>query len=232
MFAALASFLRGRKKITNMDFMSTLSESPKEGQELIISGGTTENAQNFNITLTIAPVADADAVLHFYVDFAENKIMRSSIVGGIWTETDESPNVLGRGDDFQIQFRLYDDKIHVIINGNVFCDYFTKLSATTIRTIFVAGDVTRVTQCDHMTFEPVQFPKVETDNTDIVFSSFTPSRIKPGHVVVLTGVASDSPDGEFVVMFNENGKRVRQIVHLNVRFDEETVVCNTQDDER
>lgn len=215
-----------------MDFMSTLSEPTASGHELIVSGATSENAQSMNITFTIAPVADADTVLHFYVDFVENKIMRSSIVGGIWTETDESPNVIGRDDDFQIQFRLHDDRIHVIINGNVFCDYHTKLSASTIKAIFVGGDVTRVTQCDHMTFEPFQFPQVETDNTDIVFSSFIPSKVKPGHVVVLTGVASDSPDGEFVIMFNENGKQVRQIVHLNVRFDEQTVVCNTQDDDR
>lgn len=215
-----------------MDFMSTLSEAPAPGHSFVISGRTTEDAKSMTISFTIAPVADSDIVFYFYVDFEDNKIMRSSIVGGAWTESDESPNVFGRGDDFQIQFQLHPERVHVIINDNVFCDYHTKLSVDAIKAIFIAGDVVRVTECDHMKIEPEFFPLVETDNKDIVFSSFIPSKVKPGHVVVLTGVASESSDGEFVIMFNENGKRIRQIVHLNVRFDERSVVANTMDDEQ
>jgi Galactoside-binding lectin len=93
----------------------------------------------------------------------------------------------------------------------------------------VGGDLLAVTQADHRKVFPTVYPVTNDDYNDIIFQGFIPRRIVPGHVVLISGVVGGDSQGEFVIMFNEEGCK-RQLVHFNPRFAEQSVVINTMHD--
>lgn len=222
-----------------LNFISVLSDSPATGHAFIVSGKTTQDAQKFNVSLACGKSGNCDIALMLVCDFNDGKIIRCSLINGSWSdsETEENrtsqvSNPIRRGDNFKIYILVGDGRFHVSINDVPFCTYNFKNTLNQIKAVSVSGDVEKVTQMDHRLIFPMLYPLVNNDTPDIAFSGFIPSKYAPGHVTMVTGVASGNPQGEFVVMFNENG-HVRQLLHLNIRFDQQNVVMNTMngDDE-
>lgn len=220
-----------------MNFLSVLSDSPANGHVFIVSGKTSYSSEKFTVSLTCGKAPTSDVALMISVDFLQNKIQRSACVNGNWTQSEGSENCTGnvanpikRGEQFKIYILVGDDKFNVSIDDDQFCNFAYKLPVNNVKAITVNGDVETVNQADHRKVFPTVYPIVSSDYDDIVFSGFIPKKYSPGHVVVLTGLPSASPEGEFVIMFNEDDCR-RQLIHFNARFDEKTVVVNTMHDD-
>lgn len=222
-----------------LNFMSVLSDVPATGHVFVISGKSAMGAQRFTVSLACGKSSNSDIALMLLVNFSEGKIVRSSLVNGSWSNSEDDENLtsavanpLKAGDDYEIFILLGDDRFHVSIDDKAFCTYAFKTPAKEIRAVAVSGDVETVVQVDHRLVFPLIYPLVNNDTPDIAFSGMIPRKIKPGHVSVFSAIASGNPDGEFVVFFNEND-RIRQLIHFNARFDAKDVVVNTMhgDDE-
>lgn len=215
-----------------MNFQSILSDFPATGHVFIISGKTTSNAEKFSVSLACGK-SNCDIALMLLVNFDENEVTRSSLVNGNWSQAESDENLTSgeknpvkQGSDFTIYILVADTKFHVSIGGKPFCTYDFKVPAKSIRTVSVSGDVSSISQMDHRLVFPLLYPLVNNDTPDIAFTSYIPRKFEPGHVAVISGIASGNSQGEFVVMFNENDC-YRQLIHFNPRFDQKTVVMNT-----
>lgn len=222
-----------------LNFLSVLSDFPSTGHAFIISGKTSYDAQKFCVSLACGKAGNSDIALMLVVNIAEGKIVRSSLINGNWTDgecdenlTSKISNPIKHGEKFTMYILAGDSCFNLSINGVTFCTYKFKLAPKDIRAISLTGDVETVTQMDHRLVFPSLYPLVNNDTPDLVFSGFIPRKYEPGHVVLISGVASGNPQGEFVIMFFENDS-CRQIIHLNPRFDQQSVVINTMhgDDE-
>lgn len=220
-----------------MNFVSVLSDSPALGHAITVSGKATYNAERFSVSLTSGKAPNSDVAMMIAVDFSQNKIQRSACVNGTWSEcegsehcTGDPSNPIKRGESFKIYILVGDDRFNVSIDDEQFCSFAFKFPVKNIKAIVVNGDLEAVTQADQRKVFPVVYPIVSSDFDDIVFSGFIPRKYSPGNVVVLTGVPSANPSGEFVIMFNEDDCR-RQLIHFNVRFDEQSVIINTMHDD-
>lgn len=222
-----------------LNFLSVLSDFPATGHVFIVSGKTTYDAQKFCVSLACGKTGSSDIALMFVVNIAEGKIVRSSLINGNWTEGESDESLaskayspIRRGDKFKIYILVGDNCFNVSVNGAAFCVYKFKLAPKDIRAVSVSGDVESVTQMDHRLVFPTLYPLVNNDTPDVVYSGFIPRKYEPGHVISISGVASGNPQGEFVIMFFENDS-CRQVIHLNPRFDQQSIVVNTMhgDDE-
>lgn len=222
-----------------LNFLSVLSDFPATGHAFIVSGKTSYDAQKFCVSLACGKTGNSDIALMLVVNIAEGKVVRSSLINGNWTDgesdenlTSKAPNLIRRGDKFTIYVLVGDSSFNISINGAAFCTYKFKLAPKDIKAISVSGDVETITQMDHRLVFPSVYPLVNNDTPDVVFSGFIPKKYEPGHVVLISGAASGNPQGEFVIMFFENDSS-RQMIHLNPRFDQQSVVINTMhgDDE-
>lgn len=216
-----------------LNFLSVLSEFPGTGHAFIVSGKTTEDAQKFSVSLANGKAGNSDIALMLFVNFAEGEITRNSLVNGNWSESEIDENLTShekfpvkRDDDFTIYILVAEERFHVSINEKPFCTYNFKAPTKLIRAISVSGDVDSISQVDHRLVFPSVYPEVSNDTPDVVFTSYIPKKYKPGHIAVVSGVATGSSDSEFVIMFNENGSS-RQLIHFNVRFYDQEVVMNT-----
>lgn len=220
------------------NFLSFLSDSPATGHVFIVSGKASFNGQQLTVSLNCGKPGSSDVALLLLVNF-DGKISRTSLVNGAWSEYEDEANLttqvanqIKRGDDFTIYVLVGDNRFHVSIDGESFCTYNFRVAPKEIRAVSVSGDVDSVTQMDHRLVFPSVFPLVVSDTPDLVYSGFVPRKFQPGQVIVISGVASGNPQGEFVVFFCENDTQ-RQLIHLNPRFDQQEVVINTMlgDDE-
>jgi len=216
-----------------LNFLSVLSDFPASGHAFFISGKTSYDAQKFCVSLACGKTGSSDIAMMLVINFAEGKIVRSSLVNGNWTDgecdenlTSKVSNPIRRGDKFKIYILIGDGCFNVSINGEAFCNYKCKIPPKEIRAISVTGDVEAVTQMDHRLVFPTLYPLVNNDTPDVVFSGFISRKYEPGHVILISCVASGNPQGEFVIMFFENDT-CRQLIHLNPRFDQQSVVINT-----
>lgn len=222
-----------------MNFVSVLSDFPATGHAFTISGKTSGNAQKFTVSLACGKEGNSDIALMMYVDLAEGKISRSSLINGSWSDsesdancTSNSSNPIRRGENFTIYILVGDSRFNISINDKSFCTYSFKGAVKEIRAVSVSGDVETVTQMDHRLVFPSVYPLVNNDTPDVVYSGFIPRKYAPGQVVLISGIATGNSQGEFVIMFNENDC-CRQLIHFNPRFDQQDVVINTMngDDE-
>ncbi|CRK90519.1 CLUMA_CG004146, isoform A [Clunio marinus] len=238
MFKAMTGMM---KKMMKGGFGREGDKVPATGHVLIISGKVSENAQKFSISLAHQkeenPYENSDVAFMFVCEFDQGKIVRSSIVNGNRSVAESTENLTSNklqpiesGGEFTICILVGDDRFHVSIDDEAFCFFKFKMPVSEIKAISVSGDLDNVSQLDHRLIFPMLYPLVNKDVPDIVFSSFIPKEYKPGHVVLISGIASGNPEGEFVIMFNENG-RSRQLIHLNPRFDQQSVVMNTMLDD-
>lgn len=224
---------RGKRiNLKMFNFLSMLSDFPATGHVFIVSGKSSSGAQKFNVSLACGK-SNCDVALMILCNFADGKIVRSSLANGNWTdgESDENltsgaANPIRRGEKFSIYILVGDSRFHIGINDAPFCTYNFKVPINQIRAVSVSGDVDSISQMDHRLVFPLLYPLVNNDTPDIVYSGFIPRKYEPGHVIVIGGVASGNPQGEFVVMFFENDCS-RQLIHFNPRFDQSDVVINT-----
>lgn len=221
------------------NFSSFLKEVPTTGHVFIVSGKASESGQQFSVSLNCGKPGSSDVALMLLVNLNDRKILRSSLVNGVWGEYEDDANLttqvanqINRGDDFTIYVLVGDNRFHVSIDHESFCTYNFRVAVDHIRAVSVSGDVDRVTQMDHRRVFPSVYPLVVSDTPDLIYSGFVPGRFQPGQVVTISGVASGNPQGEFVVFFSENDTS-RQLIHFNPRFDQREVVINTMlgDDE-
>lgn len=215
-----------------LNFLSVLSDFPATGHAFIVSGKTPSDAKKFSISLACGK-SNCDIALMLLVNFDEKEVTRSSLVNGNWSQAESDENLtsgvknpVNRGTDFTIYILVGDSKFHVSIGEKPFCTYDFKMPAKSIRAVSVSGDVSSISQMDHRLVFPLLYPLVNNDTPDIAFTSYIPRKYEPGHVTVISGIASGNPQGEFVIMFNENDC-YRQLIHFNPRFDHQTVVINT-----
>jgi Galactoside-binding lectin len=217
------------------NFLSVLSDSPATGHVFTVSGKTSYNAQKFNVSLMCGKTGNSDIAMMIFCNFGDGKVGRSSLVNGNWNETEDYAKVsnpIKRGEDFNFHILVGDDRFHVSINDESFCTYNFKTAVKEIKAISVSGDVESISQVDHKLVFPSIYPLVNNDTPDVTFSGMIPRKFQPGHVTIMSGVASGNPQGEFVIFFLENDSS-RQLIHFNSRFDQQDVVINTMngDDE-
>jgi hypothetical protein len=216
-----------------LNFLSALSDSVATGNVFVISGKSSENAQKISISLACGKAGNSDIALMLLCNFSDDKIVRTSLVNGNWSESEDTQNLTSQvnnpinpGDDFKIYILVGDDRFHVSINDKAFCTYNFRLPLNQIKAVTVSGDVDKITQMDHFLVFPLIYPLVGNEEVELAFSGFIPRKFKPGHVVLISGVASGNPEGEFVIFFSENDSN-RQLIHLNPRFDQQEVVINS-----
>lgn len=217
------------------NLFSILSDFPATGHVFIVSGRTSFNAQKFNVSLMCGKTGNSDIAMMLFCNFGDGKVGRSSLVNGNWNESEDYAKVsnpIKRDEDFTIHILVGDDRFHVSINEDSFCTYNFKIPVKEVKAISVSGDIENVTQVDHRLTFPSIYPLVNNDTPDVIFSGIIPRKFSPGHVTVVSGVATGNPQGEFVVFWLENDSS-RQLIHFNPRFDQQDVVINTMlgDDE-
>jgi Galactoside-binding lectin len=215
-----------------MNFVSVLSEAPAYNDTIIIGGTVTAEAEKFWVSLAAGKEANANVALMLTVNFGEGQITRTSLVNGNWNAVESAENLsssvanpIEKGERFLITILIAESQFHVSINDQSFCVYDFQMPAQDIRAVIVNGDVQVLSAVDHRTTHPEEYPIV-AEMDDVAFNSFIPRKFSAGHVVVLSGMPIGSDEGGFIVMFRENNS-FRQLIHINVRFDESSVVMNT-----
>lgn len=218
------------------NFIASLSDFVQVGHILIISGFSTNNAQNFKIILSCGKNDAANAALKISPNFNNSgKILRSSQIDGNCICEDDEENLtsesaltLNRGEMFTFAILVGDDRFHVALNDFQFCVYKFQLACNQIRSLIVSGDVETLIKVNHVKTFPFVFPSIKSDCEDLAFEGFIPREFEAGDVVTIEGVVNGKSDGEFVISFFED-ETCRELIHFNPRFDERSVVMNTMD---
>ncbi|XP_070505951.1 32 kDa beta-galactoside-binding lectin-like [Chironomus tepperi] len=196
------------------NFVEILSDFVKIGQSFEICGTTLPEAEKFSISFTNGTASDAEKVLNIDVDFSNNKVIINKEL-----ENDVS---LESGSKFEFQILVDNDNFDINLNGSNLCEYKWQTAPDMIRAVIINGDVASLTKMNHLSED---YPKI-AENEDILgFESFTPIKYQPGHVISISGHCTE----EFYLTFLENNTN-RQMIHFDVRFEENTVVMNTEDD--
>lgn len=214
-------------------FLSTLCEPLSAGHVIIVTGKTTQSTERFNISLACGTEPESNIALMVFANFRdrEDKIVRTTYLNGGWGESEDSgDNPIKRGDEFTVYIMVGDDKFHISIDDEAFCTFKFMIDPKQIKAIAV-NDLDTVTQMDHRLVFPLVYPIVH-DPENLAFSGIISKNFRPGHVIVVQGSISGNGEGEFVVLFCENGTS-RQLIHFNPRFDARECVVNTMhaDDE-
>lgn len=197
------------------NFVEILSDFVKAGQSFEISGISLPEAEKFSISFSNGTASDAESVLNIDVDYSSNKVIINKEV-----ENDVS---LERGSKFEFQILVDNDNFDINLNGSNLCEYKWQTSPEMTRAVIIRGDVANLLTVNHLSEE---YPKIAECDEIIAFESFTPVKYQPGHVISITGQCTE----EFYVAFLEDNSN-RQMIHFNVRFGEEAVVMNTEDDD-
>ncbi|KAL7020331.1 hypothetical protein ACKWTF_011480 [Chironomus riparius] len=196
------------------NFVEILSDFVKAGQSFEISGSTLTEAEKFSISFSNGTASDAETVLNIDVDFGSNKVIINKEL-----ENDVS---LERGSKFEFQILVDNDNFDINLNGSNLCEYKWQTSPDKIRAVIIHGDVASLFKVNHLSEE---YPKIAESEEILAFESFIPIKYQPGHVISISGQCNE----EFYLSFLENNT-IRQMIHFNVRFGEEAVVINTEDD--
>lgn len=219
-----------------INFISILSDSIQVGHSFVVSGYSTSNAENIKILFACGKNASSNVALKISSNFSNQKITRSSEVNGncLCEEDDEnltcegSPTSIKPGEIFTFCILVGDDRFHVALNDEPFCIYKFQMPCNQIRSLMVTGDVESLVKVNHLKTFPFLFPNIKSDYEDLAFEGFIPREFTPGDVIVIQGVVEGKYDGDFVVMFLADESE-RQLIHFNVRFDEQSVVMNFMD---
>lgn len=196
------------------NFVEILSDFVKAGQSFEISGTSLPEAEKFSISFSNGTASEAETFLNIDVDFGSNKVIINKEL-----ENDVS---LERGSKFEFQILVDNDNFDINLNGSNLCEYKWQTAPDMIRAVIIRGDVASLLKVNHLSEE---YPKIAENDEIFAFESFTPIKYQPGHVISISGQCSE----EFYLAFLENNTN-RQMVHFNVRFGEEAVVMNTEDD--
>lgn len=217
-------------------FLSNICDTVATGHVFIISGITVDSAQHFTVALVNGKSESSDTSLRLSVDLTNGSVSRNSYINGGWQSEEEDDNLIStgsnairRGDAFKFYILVGDDRFSIAINDKPYCIYQFRAAVSAIQVVSVTGDVEKITQIDHFKVFPSIYPMVQCEQ-DITYRGFIPRKFMPGHVIVISGTPYGSQDGEFIFMLNEFDS-IRQILHLNIRFDQQSVVANTMDDE-
>lgn len=203
------------------------------GHIFVVSGKTIDGAMNLVINLTTSKFGEVDIPFHFSVRFHNENIVRNSLIDLAWGDEEveenllSSPNPIISGWDFKVYILAGDERFHIAINEQPFCTYNYRLPLEMIRAIQVLGDIQQIFQVDHRRAYPSPWPVVQEDTKrghDI--SADVPRPYIPGHVVIIQGIASGSPNGNFIIKFTE-GSSKRQMFHVSCRFNQRVTVANS-----
>ncbi|KAG5672860.1 hypothetical protein PVAND_002949 [Polypedilum vanderplanki] len=221
------------------NFTEVLSDFVKVGHVFVISGYSNDHANSLSVLLSTGKSNDANVALSLVSNFSQNRIIRSAFVNGsfVGEETSdnmnlmcENPMPLKVGQQFTFCILVGDDRFHIAINDNPFCTYKYQMPVQQIRSLIVMGDVESLVKVNHMQMFPYIFPNIRSDYDELAFEGFIPREYSPGSLVTVGGIVNGKSDGEFTIMFVED-ETTRQLVHFNVRFDEQCVVMNSMVDE-
>lgn len=226
-------------------FLEVLSDYVKVGHVFVVSGYSSRIAQSLTILLSTGATEDANAALAIEAKYADRKIVRSAFVGGSFVnEESNETNVasltcdnaampLKSGEQFTFCILVGDDRFHIAVNDTPYCTYKFQLTPQQIRSIMIYGDIDALIKVNHLQMFPFIYPSIRTDLEDLAFESFIPREYGPGSLITLSGIVNGKSDGEFTIMFTRD-ETTQQLIHLNVRFDEQAAVMNTMvsDDER
>lgn len=219
-------------------FTKVLSDFVKVGNVFIISGYSSKISNNIKILLSCGNFETANNALQLDSNFSENKITRSTFIDGEIGNEESSENLttengfpIKSGELFSFSIFIGDDRFHIAVNNIAYCTYTYKVSSELIRSLIIFGDIDLLLKVNHLKSFPCIYPNIRNDD-ELAFESFIPRQYEPGHLIIITGSANGKSDGEFVIMFIEDETK-RQLIHFNVRFDEEAVVMNSMtNDER
>lgn len=217
------------------NFCEVLSDFVKVGHVFVISGYSTDDAQSLSVLLSTGKTPNANVALSLVSSFAQNRFIRSAFVDGSFVAEETSENMtlmcenpmpLSPGQQFTFCILVGDDRFHIAVNDKPFCSYKFQVPPQQIRALMVMGDVSSLIKVNHLQMFPYIMPSIRSDCEDLAFEGFIPREYSPGSLVTVGGIS----DGEFTIMFVEDETK-RQLVHFNVRFDEECVVMNSMVDE-
>lgn len=197
------------------NFIEVLSEPVKVGQKFVISGTSSAEAENVSILLSSGTDSNAEAALSIDLNFSSNKVVVS--------KNAENDVALSRGDKFEFIIRIDTDSFEISYNGESLNAFKSQISPDKIQSVIIHGDVDKLLKVNHLDAE---YSNIVASDDELALESYIPGKYKAGHVIAIAGKCTD----EFYLMFTKNDTN-RQLIHLNVRFDEETVVMNTEDDE-
>lgn len=230
--ANIVSVISQLKMLTS--FKGNLYGPVDVGHIFVISGKTVDGAILFYINLASGRSDESDIPLHISAHFHSNTILRNAQIELAWgeEEIDEnlltSPNPIMPGWDFKVLILTGDEKFHVAINDQPFCTFDYRLPLEMIQAIVIGGDVQKIFQVDHRKVFPSPYPMIHESLSRGPQMSFdVPRAMFPGHVFVIQGIPSGNHNGGFYFHLNQ-GVTKRQMFHVSVRFNNRTVVFNSQ----
>jgi hypothetical protein len=219
--------------------VQVLSDFVKFGHSFVISGYSNANASDIKISLSTGTIEGANAALLINPRYNENRIVRSAFVNGSFSNAESDENMslscdnvmpLKAGEQFTFCIFVGDDRFHIAINDVAFCTYRFQMPTESIRSIIISGEIDALVKVNHMKMFPYIYPNIRSDYEELAFEGFIPREYEPGHLVTITGNVNGKSDGEFIIMFNKDETK-RQLIHFNVRFDEQSVVMNSMADD-
>jgi Galactoside-binding lectin len=203
------------------------------GQIFVVVGKTIDGAMNLIINLASGKMSEVDLPLHFSVRFHNENIIRNSLIDQEWGEEEveenlfSSPNPIISGWDFKVYIMTSDEKFHIAINDQPFCTFNYRLPLENIHAIQVLGDIQKIFRVDHRRAYPSAWPFIQEDTKrGVTMSADVPRQFFPGHVIVIQGIASGNPSGNFLIRMMD-GSSKRQMFHMSVRFNHRITVANS-----
>lgn len=126
-------------------YTSRLLNQLKAGQTLVVHGRVPAQPERFEINLLndcteINPNV-GNVPLHVSVRFDDGKIVLNSFLGGEWGKEERHSNPFHKGDEFDIRFRLHDDKFEISTNQKHYADFKHRYAFNTIDYLQVKGEV-------------------------------------------------------------------------------------------
>uniref|UniRef100_A0A1L8DRF9 Galectin n=1 Tax=Nyssomyia neivai TaxID=330878 RepID=A0A1L8DRF9_9DIPT len=200
------------------------------GQIFVVSGKMLSTADRINVNLA-ADKFHGVIPLHISIRFNEKVVVRNSKTDHGFEKEDRSPGINGAmipflpGEDFEIYIFVGTDRFHISLANEPFAEFMFRAPLSRISAIQVYEDVETIRQVDHRRAYPSPYPAIQAHLPGICFSNDLPINYRIGHVVVVTGLATGSPQGQFTIRFMV-GHTGKQALHFNVRFPANAVVRN------
>jgi len=214
-------------------FTGNLHGPTEVGQIFLISGKTIDGASELIVNLSSGKVGEFDIPLSFSVRFHSEQIARNSLVEQEWGEEEveenllSSPNPIMSGWDFKVYILTGDERFHIAVNDQPFCTFNYRLPLDTIHAIQVHGDLQKIYQVDHRRAYPLAWPFIHEDvRKGQEISADVPRQFIPGHVIVIQGIATGNPNGNFTIKMTE-GSTKRQMFHMSCRFNQRITIANS-----
>ncbi|XP_073831846.1 32 kDa beta-galactoside-binding lectin-like [Musca autumnalis] len=213
-------------------FQGKLIENLTFGHLLQIGGKAKSEESWFCISLTMGKCTGTetfDIPFHMQVDVRNREIILKRFDGQWWDVDSEEYETEKFCQNFHITIAVDENKFYVAINDKPFSFVAYKAPLTKISHIRLDGNLMTLKQLDHRKYFSERWPPVQiAEDNRLHFSHDIPCRWQPGNVMVVTMKLLGNMNGWFRIDFrnSENFKRIE--IHINVRFNEMTIVRNSK----